>query len=68
MAAGLSVFREVLTRNLRARGQARQEPLTDGYRALVRKTRAAYVVQRRVNGALMFYPQEIPHYRRLVEH
>jgi glutamate-1-semialdehyde 2,1-aminomutase len=64
MAAGLAVFREVLTRENYAHADKLGKKLTDGYRAIVKKNGVqAYVVSAGVNGALMFYPQEIRNYR-----
>src|SRR6476646_3622950 len=57
MAAGLAVFREVLTRGNYAHVDKLGKKLADGYRAMVKKNGLkAYVAQAGVNGALMLYP------------
>ena len=64
MAAGLAVFREVLTRQNYAHVDKLSKKLAEGYRAVIKKTGLkAYVAQAGVNGALMLYPQEIRNYR-----
>jgi len=64
MAAGLAVFREVLTRENYAHVNKLSKKLAEGYRAIIGKTGLkAYVAQAGVNGALMLYPQEILNYR-----
>src|SRR6202795_5055666 len=64
MAAGLAVFREVLTRENYAHVDKLGKKLSEGYRAIVKKNGVqAYVASAGVNGALMFYPQEIRNYR-----
>jgi glutamate-1-semialdehyde 2,1-aminomutase len=64
MAAGLATFREVLSRENYARVEKLSRQLTEGYRAIVKKTGLqAYVVSAGVNGALMLYPKEILNYR-----
>src|SRR6202162_4395929 len=64
MAAGLATFREVLTRENYAHVDKLSKKLTEGYRAIVKKTGLqAYVISAGVNGALMLYPQEIRNYR-----
>jgi len=64
MAAGLAVFREVLTRENYAYVDKLGKKLGEGYRAILKKTGLkAYVAQAGVNGALMLYPQEIRNYR-----
>jgi glutamate-1-semialdehyde 2,1-aminomutase len=64
MAAGLAVFREVLTRENYAHVDKLSKKLTDGYRAIVKKSGLqGYVVSAGVNGALMLYPSEIRNYR-----
>ncbi len=64
MAAGLAVFREVLTRENYAHVNKLSKKLADGYRVILKKTGLkAYVAQAGVNGALMLYPQEIHNYR-----
>src|ERR1700730_6321771 len=64
MAAGIAVFREVLTRENYAHVGKLSKKLTDGYRATIKKNGVqAYVASAGVNGALMFYPQEIRNYR-----
>ena len=64
MAAGLAMFREVLTRENYAHVDRLSKKLTDGYRKIVAKAGLqAYVAGAGVNGALMLYPQEIRNYR-----
>jgi len=64
MAAGLATFREVLTRQAYAHVGNLSKKLTDGYRAIVKKSGLhAYVASAGVNGALMLYPEEIRNYR-----
>ena len=64
MAAGLAVFREVLTRENYAHANKLSKKLAEGYRTIIKKTgMKAYVAQAGVNGALMLYPQEICNYR-----
>lgn len=64
MAAGLAVFREVLTKKNYAHVDSLSKKLTEGYRSTVAKTGLqAYVASAGVNGALMLYPNEIQNYR-----
>jgi len=64
MAAGLATFREVLTRENYTHVGNLSKKLTEGYRAIVKKSGLqAYVASAGVNGALMLYPQEIRNYR-----
>jgi glutamate-1-semialdehyde 2,1-aminomutase len=64
MAAGIATFREVLTRENYTHVGKLSKKLTEGYRAIVKKNGVqAYVASAGVNGALMFYPQEIRNYR-----
>jgi glutamate-1-semialdehyde 2,1-aminomutase len=64
MAAGLAVFREVLTRANYAHTDKLSQKLTDGYRKIVAKSGLqAYIASAGVNGALMLYPAEIKNYR-----
>src|SRR5216117_4368711 len=64
MAAGLATFREVLTRDAYAHVGKLSKKLTEGYRAIVKKSGLqAYVVSAGVDGALMLYPREIRNYR-----
>src|SRR5436309_2327413 len=64
MSAGLATFREVLTRENYAHVDKLSKKLTEGYRAIVKKSGLqAYVVSAGVNGALMLYPREIRNYR-----
>src|SRR5207244_1756202 len=61
---GLATFREVLTRESYAHVDKLSKKLTEGYRAIVKKSGLqAYVASAGVNGALMLYPQEIRNYR-----
>src|SRR3989454_5559088 len=64
MAAGLATFREVLTRENYVHVGKLSKNLTEGYRAIVKKSGLqAYVASAGVNGALMLYPKEIQNYR-----
>jgi glutamate-1-semialdehyde 2,1-aminomutase len=64
MAAGLAMFREVLTQQNYGYVEKLGKKLEDGYRAIVKKSRLqAYVIRAGVNGALMLYPSEIRNYR-----
>ena len=64
MAAGLAMFREVLTRANYAHTDKLSAKLTEGYRKIVAKSGLqAYVASAGVNGALMLYPAEIKNYR-----
>ncbi len=64
MAAGLAVFREVLTRESYAHTDKLSHKLTEGYRRIVAKSGLqAYIASAGVNGALMLYPAEIKNYR-----
>src|SRR5467141_3691571 len=64
MAAGLATFREVLTRENYSHVEKLSKKLTEGYRAIVKKSGLqAYVASAGVNGALMLYPKEIQNYR-----
>jgi glutamate-1-semialdehyde 2,1-aminomutase len=64
MAAGLAVFREVLTRENYAHVDKLGKKLSEGYRAIIKKVGLnAYVALAGVNGALMLYPKEIRNYR-----
>jgi len=64
MAAGLAVFREVLTRENYAHVEKLGKKLEDGYRTIIKRSGLqAYVIRAGVNGALMLYPSEIRNYR-----
>ena len=64
MAAGLAMFREVLTRENYATVAKLSKKLADGYRKTIAKVGLqAYVASAGVNGSLMLYPQEIRNYR-----
>ena len=64
MAAGLAMFREVLTRENYAHVGHLSKKLTEGYRAIIKKSGLqAYVASAGANGALMLYPQEVRNYR-----
>lgn len=64
MAAGLAVFREVLTRENYAHTDKLSAKLTEGYRRIIAKSGLqAYIASAGVNGALMLYPKEIKNYR-----
>lgn len=64
MAAGLAVFREVLTRENYARVGQLSKKLVDGYRKTIAKVGLqAYIAEAGANGALMLYPKEIRYYR-----
>jgi glutamate-1-semialdehyde 2,1-aminomutase len=64
MAAGLAMFREVLTDAAYAHVNLLSGKLLDGYASIIRKTGlVAYVEGAGANGALMFYPKRIRNYR-----
>jgi glutamate-1-semialdehyde 2,1-aminomutase len=64
MAAGLAMFREVLTRENYAHVEKLSTKLTEGYRTIVKKSGLqAYVISAGANGALMLFPEEIRNYR-----
>jgi glutamate-1-semialdehyde 2,1-aminomutase len=64
MGAGLATFREVLTRENYAHVDKLSAKLSDGYRDIVAKNGLqAFVTSAGVNGALIFSPTEIRHYR-----
>jgi glutamate-1-semialdehyde 2,1-aminomutase len=64
MAAGLAMFREVLTRENYALVEKLEHKLVEGYRRIVKKNGIhAYVATAGANGVLMFYPKEIRNYR-----
>jgi glutamate-1-semialdehyde 2,1-aminomutase len=64
MAAGLAMFREVLTRANYGHTDKLSHMLTEGYRRIVAKSGLqAYIASAGVNGALMLYPAEIKNYR-----
>ena len=64
MAAGLAMFREVLTRENYAKVEKLEHKLVEGYRRIVKKNGIqAYVATAGANGVLMFYPKEIHNYR-----
>ena len=64
MAAGLAMFREVLTRENYALVERLEKKLVDGYRKTIAKVGLqAYVPSAGANGCLMLYPQEIRNYR-----
>jgi len=58
MAAGLATFAQVLTRENYAHVGRLSKSLTEGYRAIVKKSGLqAYIASAGVNGALMLYPR-----------
>ena len=64
MAAGLAMFREVLTRDNYAYVDKLGKKLADGYRKTIAKVGLqAYIAQAGANGALMLYSKEIRNYR-----
>jgi glutamate-1-semialdehyde 2,1-aminomutase len=64
MAAGLAMFREVLTRENYAYVDKLGKKLADGYRKTIAKVGLqGYVASAGVNGALMLYSREIRNYR-----
>jgi len=64
MAAGLAMFREVLTRENYAHVARLNKKLSDGYRRIIANCDLqAYVVSAGANGAFMLYPKEIRNYR-----
>ncbi|MBI3664434.1 MAG: glutamate-1-semialdehyde 2,1-aminomutase [Acidobacteria bacterium] len=68
MAAGLAMFREVLTRDAYKHVNHLNEKLVEGYKKTVEKTGlSAYVIGAGANGALMFRSKEIRSYRDWLE-
>src|SRR5256886_1835532 len=64
MAPRLATLREALTREKYAPLGNLSKKLTEGYRAIIKKSGLqAYVASAGVNGALMLYRQEIRNYR-----
>jgi glutamate-1-semialdehyde 2,1-aminomutase len=64
MAAGLAMFREVLTQENYAHVARLSKKLADGYRKIVATAGLeAYVASAGANGALMLYQEEIRNYR-----
>ena len=64
MAAGLAMFREVLTQENYAHVARLSKKLADGYRKILAKAGLeAYVASAGANGALMLYQEEIRNYR-----
>jgi glutamate-1-semialdehyde 2,1-aminomutase len=64
LAAGLAMFREVLTRENYAHVARLNKKLSDGYRKVIAKYDVqAYVVSAGANGALMLAPEELRNYR-----
>jgi len=64
MAAGLAMFREVLTQENYAHVARLSKKLAGGYRKILAKAGLeAYVASAGANGALMLYQEEIRNYR-----
>ena len=64
LAAGLAMFREVLTRENYVHVARLNKKLSDGYRRTIAKHGVeAYVVSAGANGALMLLPEELRNYR-----
>jgi glutamate-1-semialdehyde 2,1-aminomutase len=64
MAAGLAMFREVLTRENYAHVERLSTKLAEGYRkTIARVGLEAYIALAGANGVLMLYPREIVNYR-----
>lgn len=64
LAAGLAMFREVLTRDNYARVASLNKRLSDGYRKIIAKyDLQAYVVNAGANGALILLPRQLRNYR-----
>jgi glutamate-1-semialdehyde 2,1-aminomutase len=64
IAAGLAMFREVLTRENYAQVMRLSKKLADGYRKIIAKFDVqGYIVSAGVNGALMLASEEIRNYR-----
>ena len=64
MAAGLAMFREVLTRENYAYVEKLGKKLAEGYRKTVNKAGLqAYIATAGANGVLMLYPKEVRNYR-----
>jgi len=64
MAAGLAMFREVLTRANYAHVETLSNKLVEGYKKAIAKVGLqGYIVSAGANGVLMLYPKEILNYR-----
>ncbi len=69
MAAGLAMFREVLTHDAYTHVDALERRLVEGYKAIIAKTGlVAYADGAGANGALLLYPKRIRNYRDWYEH
>lgn len=69
MAAGLAMFREVLTHDAYTHVDAMESRLVDGYKSIIEKTgMTAYADGIGANGALLLYPQRIRNYRDWYDH
>jgi glutamate-1-semialdehyde 2,1-aminomutase len=69
MAAGLAMFREVLTRDIYSHIDALEKRLVDGYTEIINKTgMTAYADGIGANGALCLYPKRIRDYRDWYDH
>ena len=69
MAAGLAMFREVLTHDAYTHVDSLESRLVDGYKAIIEKTgMTAYADGIGANGALLLYPQRIRNYRDWYNH
>lgn len=64
MAAGLAVFREVLTPEGYAHIGKISDALVEGYKTILKTTNLeAYIESAGANGAILFYPKKIRNYR-----
>jgi glutamate-1-semialdehyde 2,1-aminomutase len=69
MAAGLAMFREVLTHDAYTHVDAMESMLVEGYKSIIEKTgMTAYADGIGANGALLLYPQRIRDYRDWYDH
>jgi glutamate-1-semialdehyde 2,1-aminomutase len=69
MAAGLAMFREVLTRGIYTHIDALEKQLVDGYQQIIDETgMTAYADGIGANGALCLYPKRIRDYRDWYDH
>ena len=69
MAAGLAMFRKVLTRDIYSFIDRMEKQLVDGYEAIIRESgMIAYADGAGANGALCLYPARIRNYRDWYQH
>ena len=69
MAAGLAMFRKVLTRDIYSLIDRMEKKLVDGYEAIIRESgMIAYADGAGANGALCLYPARLRNYRDWYQH